>query len=296
VSDSSAQDEAVRKTYRYLRIAIVGMVALLAVSVLIELGWGEGQLGSISAYYYTPVRSMFVGALMAIGLSLIAIRGRDGAEDTLLNLAGMLAPVVALVPTPLSRTGEDGELEGYVPDEHLASIDNNVGALLVVGVVGICFAAWTANRNPPETRRAALIGVAVGVAAFAGFAAWFLFGHDSFVVGAHYLAAVPLFGFVSAVAWINAKAARDKQDDDPVLQMLPAQRRARLYQLIAWAMVATVVVAGVLFALQAAGSTPIPHWLFYVETVLLALFTTFWLLQTAEYWSEAIPDEVAAAP
>lgn len=289
--------QSIIKTYRYLRVAIVGMVALLAISVVGELVFGEaGQLGSISAYYYTPVRSVFVGALMAIGLSLVAIRGRDGAEDTLLNLAGMLAPVVALVPTPLSRTGADGEPEAYVPADYLPSIDNNVGALLVLGPVAVAFALWTARRNPPETRRAATIGVLVGAAALVAFAGWFLLFRDSFVVGAHYLAAVPLFAFISAVAWINAKAARDKQDDDPVLAMLPAGRRARLYQTIAWAMVATVAVAAVLFALQAAESTPIPHWLFYVETVLLGLFVAFWLLQTAEYWKDGIPDEVTPAP
>jgi len=297
MSDRGTQGEATRKTYRYLRVAIVGMVALLAVSVSIELVWGDvGQLGSISAYYYTPVRAVFVGALMAVGLSLIAIRGRDGAEDTLLNLAGMLAPVVALVPVPLSRTNAEGETDRYVPDEFLPSVENNLSALLVLGAVGLGFAAWTARRNQRNRRgrRAGLIGVLVGGAAFVGFAVWFAAGRDSFVVGAHYVAAVPLFLSISAVALINARAAKTKEDEQPVVQMLPAERRAVLYQLIAYAMVATLVVGGLLFALQAAGSTPIDHWLFYVETVLLALFVTFWLLQTAEYWEEGIPEEVAA--
>ncbi|MDQ4053926.1 MAG: hypothetical protein M3237_14655 [Actinomycetota bacterium] len=295
MSDPSTLEEATRKTYRYLRVAIVGMVALLAVSVVIELVWGDvGQLGSISAYYYTPVRAIFVGALMAVGLSLIAIRGRDGAEDTLLNLAGMLAPVVALVPTPLSRTNAEGGAERYLPDEFLPSVENNLSALLVLGALGLGFAAWTAHRNQ-RGRRAAMVGVLVGGAGFVGFAVWFAAGRDSFVVGAHYVAAVPLFLCISAVALINARAAKAMEDDRPAVQMLPAERRAVLYQLIAYAMVATLVVAGILFALQAAESTPVDHWLFYVETVLLALFVTFWLLQTAEYWEEGIPEEVAAA-
>jgi hypothetical protein len=295
VGDSAAHSRTTVKTYRYLRVSIVGMVVLLAVAVGIELVGGDsGQLDSISAYYYTPVRSIFVGALMAIGLSLVAIRGRDGAEDTLLNLAGMLAPVVALVPTPLSRPGPDGEPERFVPADYLPSIENNVTALVVVGVIGLGFAAWTAHRNPVEIRRPALIGVAAGAVALLGFALWFALGRDSFVLGAHYLAAIPLFGCISAVAWINARAARDRRDDGPALRMLPAQRRAGLYRLIASAMVVTVVVAGVLAALQAAEITSFDSWLFYVETVLLALFVTFWLLQTAEYWEEGIPDQVAA--
>ncbi|MBA3654232.1 MAG: hypothetical protein H0W70_08560 [Actinobacteria bacterium] len=50
---------------------------LLAVSILLEhhnVVGGCWQT-SISAYYYTPVRAVFVGALMAIGLSLIVIKG-----------------------------------------------------------------------------------------------------------------------------------------------------------------------------------------------------------------------------
>jgi hypothetical protein len=296
VSDTTARSRATRKTYRYLRIGIVGMVVLLGFSVVIEIVFGDsGQLGSISAYYYTPVRAIFVGSLMAIGLSLIAIRGRDGAEDTLLNLAGMLAPVVALVPTPLNRPGAGGELEPYVPSEFLPSIENNLSALIALGAIGLGFAAWTARRNPPETRRAALAGVVTGAAALLGFAGWFVLGRDSFVVGAHYLAAVPLFGCISAVAWLNARGARARRDDRPSTGMLPADRRAGLYGAVAYAMVATVVVAGLLFALQTAEVTPVDTWLFYVETVLLVLFVTFWLLQTAEHWEEGIPEPVAPA-
>ncbi len=208
----------------------------------------------------------------------------------------MLAPVVALVPTPLQRNGADGEPEAYVPEEFLTSIENNIGAVLVLGVIGFGFATWTARRNPPESRRKALIGVAVGAAAFVAFSGWFLFAQDSFDVGAHYVAAIPLFGCISAVAWINATAAREKREDQPVIEMLPADRRATLYQMIATSMVVTVVIAVVLFVLELAEVTPIPNWLFYIETVLLGLFVTFWLLQTAEYWDEGIPDEVAAAP
>ena len=55
---------------------------------------------SISAYYYTPVQLFLVGALVAIGISLIALKGSIELEDAVLNFAGILAPVVALVPTP----------------------------------------------------------------------------------------------------------------------------------------------------------------------------------------------------
>ena len=53
------------KTYRYLRLAIVVVVAALMAAVLIERLHAAGcWQGSISAYYYTPVHSMFIGALL----------------------------------------------------------------------------------------------------------------------------------------------------------------------------------------------------------------------------------------
>src|SRR5690349_9423078 len=57
---------------------------------------------SISAYQYTPVRGFFVGVTFALGICLICLRGSTEIEDALLNIAGMLAPVVALVPTEYS--------------------------------------------------------------------------------------------------------------------------------------------------------------------------------------------------
>ncbi|MGH3366230.1 MAG: hypothetical protein ACRDOY_03415 [Nocardioidaceae bacterium] len=104
MADPDRLDFAARKTYRYLRVAVVAMAVLLGVSVGFEIVFGpRGDiLDSISAYYYTPVRGVFVGALLAVGLGLVAIKGREGPEDLMLNLAGMLAPLVALVPTPIS--------------------------------------------------------------------------------------------------------------------------------------------------------------------------------------------------
>ena len=101
-----------------------------------------GILASISAYYYTPVRGVFVGSLVAVGLGLVAIKGREGWEDSMLNLAGMLAPLVALVPTPISVPVAGFEVERRtVPAELVPAVENNVAALLVLGVVGLVFAA-----------------------------------------------------------------------------------------------------------------------------------------------------------
>ena len=95
---------------------------------------------SISAYYYTPVRAIFVGAMLAVALALIAYKGKRPGEDICLNFAGMLAPIVAVAPTtdvgrcwsippiPLP-VNNDGSLAGWV----VANIDNNIHALLFAG-------------------------------------------------------------------------------------------------------------------------------------------------------------------
>ena len=90
------------KTYRSVRLSMVTLVLGLAAAVAVErLEVPRGCFQhSISAYYYTPVRGMFVGGLLGIAVCLVALRGNNDAEDALLNLAGMLAPVVAFVPTP----------------------------------------------------------------------------------------------------------------------------------------------------------------------------------------------------
>ena len=85
----------VLKTYRYLRIGMIGAVFLLAASITIEAAQAGCLQNSISAYYYTPVRAIFVGTMVAVGLSLIVYKGRGWKEDLSLTLAGMLAPVVA---------------------------------------------------------------------------------------------------------------------------------------------------------------------------------------------------------
>ena len=90
------------KTYNYLRIALAALVLLLYTSVVLEW-WAAGRClqTSISAYYYTPVHAVFIGVLVTMGICLVALKGNTDGEDALMNLAGMLAPGVAFIPTPV---------------------------------------------------------------------------------------------------------------------------------------------------------------------------------------------------
>lgn len=290
MADPNRLHEAAPKTYRYLRVGVVAMAVLLGVSVAIEIAVGTdlGILGSISAYYYTPVRAVFVGSLLAVGLGLVAIKGREGPEDVMLNLAGMLAPLVAFMPTPISVTVAGFEVDQRtVPAALVPAVENNVAALLVLGIVGLAFAWATVGHGP--TRSAHRRSLAGAVVLLAGIAVWFGVGRESFLEFGHYAAAVPMFGLIVGVAVVNAR----QTTSGAVHHRLARATYRRAYGAIAGAMGVTIVVAVAFFVLDSTGHRPFFAWLFWVEVVLLALFAVFWVLQTAENWNEGIPDRLS---
>ena len=54
---------------------------------------------SISAYYYTSMRDVFVGVLAAIGVFLFCYRGPDKKDNFWTNVAGLCAVGIGLFPT-----------------------------------------------------------------------------------------------------------------------------------------------------------------------------------------------------
>ncbi len=60
---------------------------------------GPGIELSISNYYYTGMRDVFVGALCAIAVFLLSYRGYERIDDRAGNLAGICALGTALFPT-----------------------------------------------------------------------------------------------------------------------------------------------------------------------------------------------------
>ena len=143
------------RTYSLLRMGMVAVVVSLGVSVLFEVSRSSGcAQRSISAYYYTPTRAVFVGALITLGVSMIVLWGKNWVEDGFLNLAGMLAPVVAFVPTSdanfcgisnASQQAANGDPTQLVLVAHQA-IDNNIrtlGVIIAVALIGVVLAVVT---------------------------------------------------------------------------------------------------------------------------------------------------------
>lgn len=122
------------QTYFVLRVVIAGGALVLPVALLMWVAVDPdlAMMASISASYYTPARSLFVGTLVAIGVALVAYRGYTPGENLLLNAAGCLAIVVALVPTG------DPALSGPTP----ASVVHAVAAVAFFVLVALSILAY----------------------------------------------------------------------------------------------------------------------------------------------------------
>jgi len=273
-------------TYRYVRVSIVAVVMLLFVALLVQIAADSWAIApSISAYYYSPVRSVFVGSLVAAAFLLVAVRGRAGIEDALLNLGGMLLPVVAFIPTPIeSGCPSEGTC---VPEEFIPGVEVSMSALLLLGVPGVAFALWTLLARSRRTH-AAPSGYLGAVVIWAAFAVWFGPTADwgpraSLLDLGHYVAAVAVFVIMIAVTVINAR--RSDRSARVGSRALPY---TTIYVAIALAMGAVLVAALLAWWF----GTPLDGVLiFWVEAALLSLFSLFWAVQTAEFWNLGLPEE-----
>jgi hypothetical protein len=270
-------------TYRYLRIGMIGAVVLLASSIALERSKVHCWQTSISAYYYTPVRAIFVGAMMVVGFSLIVIKGRSVAENLCLNMAGMLAPVVAVVPT--SDVGTCWSIQpNPLPIVHkmLApwvtdNIHNNIYALLIAGAIGLGVAVILARvvdqsiRGTIEKVGAGTLLAVIGtglmlLVAWALITWWRQFG-----IRAHTDVAVLMFVFLIGAA---ASKAFDHHRKG-------ASRYVAIYSVVAVVMAAGGVA---IFVLQIAGD----YTVLVVEAFEIVLFAVFWIVQTVDNWNEDV--------
>jgi hypothetical protein len=97
-------------TYTYLRLGMAGIGIIFP----LFLWWGGLFFGvkfqaSISTYYHTPMRDIFVGSMIAIGAFLWFYQGITKRENFALNCAGILAIVFALSPTAFLE--KDGQIK-----------------------------------------------------------------------------------------------------------------------------------------------------------------------------------------
>ena len=271
------------KSYRYLRLSIVIVVLSLMASVLIERSKVACWQESISAYFYTPTQAMFVGTLVVIGVSLIAIKGSTDVEDVLLNLAGVLAPIVAFVPTsPPVRSCSS--IEVVAMEDAKPYIDNNILAFAIggAGAMVVAFVVAKVMGKAPirNVDKRSQFGLAAGVAVLSLGLIWYNGYRQNFLDHAHGGAAVAMFFVVGVVIALNALGRKARGES------------WLLYGGIAAAMALSVVViiAGKLI------DDDWRHQILWLEILELSAFAVYWMAQTFEHWEGGVPTGTERAP
>ena len=299
----SESTQAPAKSYRYLRIAMIALLVALAAAVFYQRSQQTSFLASVSAYYYTSAQGIFVGALIGLGASMIALQGMGDPENMFLNLGGIFAIVVAIVPT-----GRGSDFDTAVkacqnsgatlltnrasppPDcptiralqeASRANVENNVAALLIVGgltliVASILLAKGRSGAAGNAGRRWVIAGFWTaaalwlgGLIALAASVAW-LAGH------AHYIAASGLLVCIFGAVVSNAFRLHEQRGRTSAQKWLPGHR----YTVIATVMVLALAILAPLWLLNVIS-------LFWLEISAALMFILFWTTQTLEagIWS-----------
>lgn len=275
-------------TYRHLRLAMAFLLGLLLVAVALRAFSAPGICfeGSISAYYFTSVRAVFVAALCALGTCLIVYRGNTDAEDIALNASGILAFVVAFVPTGVpASTGVTCSASNVPgPGQLEDAVNNNMVALILMAAVTLAVALALVKRSTRKGKAPRRALVAFGIVLVLGSAVFALWP-AGFREHAHITAAVGTFIGIVAVVGLNAFGAQQLSEKESS----PTGYR-NAYVLIALAMIATAAIIGIAHW-QISGWR---HGVLLIEAALLIEFMVFWLVQTRELWTVTRRADLAA--
>ena len=90
---------------RTVGILGVGMPFLLAIASFVYAD-ATTVKDSISAYYHSDLRDVFVGILCVVGMFLFAYKGYDAGDDWISHIAGLSTIGVALFPVNVRDTQE----------------------------------------------------------------------------------------------------------------------------------------------------------------------------------------------
>lgn len=310
-TEESASSSEAEQTYRYVRLAVIALMVAIGIAVICQSVRQKSLLASVSAYYYTPAQSIFVGGLIGLGVAMVALKGTTDFEDIALNIGGMLCPIIAVVPT--SRTDLDSNLHGVVKACRVARASFTVGtspSRLDCGTADSLAAAARANVQNNMFTLLAAGGLALAVvtivslvdshrstrgrenrnalAVWGFLLAWLVYllalvtfwvTPDWFIARAHYCSAAGLFTCALAAVLANGiRKTHAAKSADPLQK--PATRQGRWYFYLAIAM---FVAAVVLVLLVVTGHVT----LFWLEAVLSAFFGVFWVGQTKDRWNAA---------
>lgn len=255
---------------------------MLVLGIAIVRHWALTDLhfqGSISAYFYTPIRPVFVGVLFACGIGLVAYSSSDIVENMLLNLSGVMAFFVATIPTPPDKDDLAGALAASDSMDYGATaviITSVLAYLMQVGVSrrwlpsALAGAPGAAEETSPDQRRPTRVARVVAIVTMATvivFTVALVTKYDG-RQKLHYVAAILLFAGMAVVAILNARRAGHR-------------RHQMAYGIAATGMVAITILAAIAH-FAPSGSLVKCISLFYSEAGLIASFMLHWITQSLE--------------
>ena len=81
---------------------LIGILGIALPIIVVMGGLAEAQpyvQGSISGYYYTNMRDLFVGISSGVGLFLISYKGYEKIDDIVARMSGAFALGMIIFPT-----------------------------------------------------------------------------------------------------------------------------------------------------------------------------------------------------
>ena len=163
---ANTADAIYARSFLFTRL-IVGFMGVALPTVLFALdGWyvkgGWLVRGSLSAYYHSGARDIFVGALAVTGFLLITYMSaqRKTWDFVLSTIAGVGALGVAFLPTSRPKLGSDAPLCGSIPipsgctqlqqalgETAVATVHFISAAVFILSLAAICFLFATRERR-----------------------------------------------------------------------------------------------------------------------------------------------------
>lgn len=144
------------RSYLILRVLVGALgVALPFLLILVDGLWLEGNpfpRTSLSAYYYSGARELFVGALSAIGVFLLAYKIAEvSLDNTLSMIAGATVLLVALCPTsrPSPSIGLT-PLQSRVGESAVATIHFASAAVFLSSLAALSYCFGTREATRPQ--------------------------------------------------------------------------------------------------------------------------------------------------
>jgi hypothetical protein len=141
--DLRTRQAALRKA-----IGVIGVGLPIVLPVGKVLFFSPGLPGSISTYYYTDMRNVLVGAMVAIGVYLLYYPGYDRGDTVTASFAGAGAIVLALSPTAPPEPAVP------TPSEHLFGIVHyTAAAVFFLALAYLSFFRFTRTDGAPTERK-----------------------------------------------------------------------------------------------------------------------------------------------